>query len=155
MSEALALSWRGTRADGRRFEAPLDAWGPWLARSNRLLVSLQYGDVAEELATLHGRLGIDIIYDADVDGRRDLDLFAAQVMACDRIVSIDNATVPIAVALDRPVDVVLSFSQLDWRWVIGRTDSSWYPGVRVWCQPEPGDWASAFRALAAAMEKSA
>ena len=54
-------------------------------------------------------------------------------------------------ALGRPVWVLLSFLP-DWRWLLGREDSPWYPSMRLFRQKTPGDWKDVFQRIAAALE---
>jgi tetratricopeptide (TPR) repeat protein len=64
---------------------------------------------------------------------------AALMEALDLIVAVDTSVVHLAGALGRPVHVLLPFYP-DWRWMLGRNDSPWYPSARLFRQPAPGDW---------------
>ena len=65
----------------------------------------------------------------------------------DLVISIDNSTVHMAGALDVPVWVLLPFVP-DWRWMLGRPDSPWYPSVRLFRQPAAGVWVSVIENVA-------
>jgi len=54
----------------------------------------------------------------------------------------------LAGALGKPVWIFLCFVP-DWRWMLDREDSPWYPTMRLFRQPAPGDWASIITRLAA------
>jgi hypothetical protein len=64
---------------------------------------------------------------------------AAVVALMDVVISSDTAMVHLAGALGRPVWILLPF-QADWRWLLGRTDSPWYPTARLYRQSRAGDW---------------
>ena len=68
-------------------------------------------------------------------------IFAAQIAAMDLVITIDNSTAHLAGALGIPVWVLLPFAP-DWRWLLDREDCPWYPAMRLFRQPEPGDWQS-------------
>ena len=64
---------------------------------------------------------------------------AAQMAHLDLILSIDTSIAHLAGALARPLWVLLSYLP-DWRWLLDREDSPWYPTARLFRQPRPGDW---------------
>jgi tetratricopeptide (TPR) repeat protein len=66
---------------------------------------------------------------------------AALVSALDLVVTVDTGVAHLAGALGKPTWILLS-AVADWRWLEGRTDSSWYPAARLFRQPAEGDWRS-------------
>jgi Tfp pilus assembly protein PilF len=102
-------------------------------------VNLQYGNCSAELKEAQEKMGVTIHTWDDADPLKDLDGFAAQIAALDLIISVDNSTVHMAGALGVPVWVLLSFVP-NWRWMLGRKDSPWYPSARLFRQRAPGDW---------------
>ena len=64
---------------------------------------------------------------------------AAILSLMDRVVSVDSAPAHLAGALGLPLQVLLAFTP-DWRWLIGRPDSPWYPTAKLYRQPAAGDW---------------
>jgi Tfp pilus assembly protein PilF len=85
-----------------------------------------------------------------VDYCQDLNDFAdtaALVSALDLIISVDTSVVHLAGALAKPVWTLLPYMP-DWRWMLGRNDSPWYPTMRLFRQPAPGDWNSVIRHVA-------
>ncbi len=57
------------------------------------------------------------------------------------MITADTLHAHLAGALGRPVWVLLCFAP-DWRWMRGRSDSPWYPTMRLFRQPKRGDWAA-------------
>ncbi len=77
---------------------------------------------------------------------------AAVLAQLDLLISVDTASAHLAGALAVPCWVMLPDYQTDWRWLQQRSDSPWYPGcVRLFRQPQRGDWASVVSALRAAL----
>ena len=64
---------------------------------------------------------------------------AAMVANLDLIISVDTAVAHLAAAIGKPVWLMNRFDSC-WRWLSGRRDSPWYPTLRIYEQPKPGDW---------------
>ena len=75
---------------------------------------------------------------------QDLGLTASLVAGVDLIITVDTMIAHLAGALNRPVWLLLMHDP-DWRWSVERDGSPWYPSVRLYRQPSPGDWTSVLR----------
>jgi Flp pilus assembly protein TadD len=64
---------------------------------------------------------------------------AALIANLDLVISVDTAVAHLAGALGKPVWLLDRFDP-DWRWLLGRKDSPWYPSLTIYRQPSPGDW---------------
>jgi hypothetical protein len=69
----------------------------------------------------------------------DFDDTAAIIANLDLVISVDSAVAHLAGALGKPVWVLSRFDAC-WRWLAHRTDSPWYPSLRLYRQATPGDW---------------
>ena len=78
---------------------------------------------------------------------------AALVANLDLIISVDTAVVHLAGALGKPVWVLNRFDSC-WRWLQTREDSPWYPTLRLFNQPRPGDWESVVVCVANELRKA-
>jgi ADP-heptose:LPS heptosyltransferase len=84
---------------------------------------------------------------------RDLRDTAALMGALDLVISVDTAPAHLAGALGKPVWILLPFSP-DWRWLLGRDDSPWYPSARLFRQPRIGDWEAVVADVAQALKRT-
>jgi len=64
---------------------------------------------------------------------------AALIENLDLIISVDTSTAHLAGALGKPVWILNRYDSC-WRWLRGRSDSPWYPSVKIYQQSKPGDW---------------
>lgn len=73
---------------------------------------------------------------------------AAIVSHLDLVIAVDTSTAHLVGALGKPIWLLLPFSP-DWRWLLDREDSPWYPSMRLFRQPVAGDWGSVIRDISA------
>jgi hypothetical protein len=113
-----------------------------IARTKGVQVySLQFGAGREELAEQTSLPIIDL-----GDRLGDFHDTGAIVRNLDLVITCDSAPVHLAGALGIPVWVVLPFAA-DWRWMLDRSDSPWYPTMRLFRQSRQGDWQGVFAVI--------
>ena len=71
-------------------------------------------------------------------------VMARELAGLDLVISVDTMCAHLAGALGRPTWLLLD-ADADWRWMRRRDDSPWYPTMRLFRQPVPGDWSSVVR----------
>jgi tetratricopeptide (TPR) repeat protein len=146
----IGLAWKGNLGflkDKARWRSiPLSLLQPLAEIRDVHLFSLQIGDAVTELTELSGTI-------ADLSPHvEDMADTAAQMTHLDLVITVDTAVAHLAGALGIPTWVLLPFSA-DWRWQRTRTDSPWYPSMRLFRQPMPGDWESVVEELCAALRQ--
>ena len=77
---------------------------------------------------------------------------AAAIAAVDVVICVDTAVAHLAGALGKPVWTLIGFSP-DWRWLIDRSDTPWYPTMRLFRQPSIGDWSAPINQIAAELSE--
>ena len=75
---------------------------------------------------------------------------ATLLSSIDIVISVDTAVAHLACTLGRPTWILLPYAP-DWRWLLDREDSPWYPSARLFRQPRIGDWDSVIAAVVAAL----
>jgi hypothetical protein len=130
----VGLVWAGNplhRNDLSRSLQPSD-FSPLAGIDHVAFVSLQFG--SDEMPPGLGGYPL---------GRslRDFSDTAALVSQLDLVISADTSTAHLAGALGVPVWTLVPHAP-DWRWLLDRTDSPWYPTMRLYRQSRRGDWAS-------------
>lgn len=133
----VGLVWAGrpTHGNDRNRSLTLARLAPFFALEKTALVSLQKGPAQAEAARYYGAAPL-------VDLGPELESFAdtmAVLGQLDHVVCVDTAVAHLAGAMGRPTAVLLPYAP-DWRWLLGRGGTPWYPTVTLHRQPAPGGW---------------
>ncbi len=150
----IGICWRGGRniAEFSKRDIPLDCFMSLTELPNVQLIRLQKDIHAEELARFpnHSKT---FSPGADFDDSRGPFMDTAAIMKnLDLVITSDTAIAHLAGALGVPVWVALPYVP-DWRWLLGRSDSPWYPTMRLFRQKSPGDWAGVFAEIQTALRE--
>lgn len=145
----IGLVWSGNpghKTDGIR-SIPLERLAPLLQRPfefHCLQKEISPGDrVLMEAAHVRP-------HDSEQDDFGDA---AALIAAMDLVITVDTAIAHVAGAMGKPVWILLAF-MADWRWLLDRQDSPWYPTVTLFRQSAPGDWQSVITAVSERLDRS-
>jgi hypothetical protein len=146
----IGIVWAGrpTHSNDLNRSMHLSAFAPIAALDGLALVSLQKGPEQNAIADYFEpapllNLGAEIADFADT---------MAIIETLDLIVTVDTAVAHLAGAMGKPVWILLPYAP-DWRWLLERNDSPWYPTARLFRQPSPGDWASVVRRIGEALSE--
>jgi Flp pilus assembly protein TadD len=143
---SIGLAWAGNprHPNNRNRSIALERFAPLAATRGVRFYSLQVGEAAWQTPPA----GLDL-----TDLGRDFDETAAIMANLDLVVTVDTSICHLAGALARPVWTLLSYAP-DWRWMIDREDTPWYPTMRLYRQPSPGDWDSVIERVARDLERA-
>jgi tetratricopeptide (TPR) repeat protein len=135
----IGLAWHGNPAhsNDRRRSIPAAELKTLFAVPNLHFVNLQVGPCA-------GEIGLPDLSPLLTDFAET----AALIDALDLVVSVDTAVAHVAGALGKPCWLMLPYAP-DWRWQLKRDDTPWYSSMRLFRQPDPGDWAAVTGAIIA------
>lgn len=135
----VGIAWAGSarHKNNHQRSIALDRFAALLAAPDIEFVSVQKDITRKDAAALSGHANVIQIGDE----LRDFADTAAVISLLDLVVSADTSVVHLAGAPGRPVWVLVPFSP-DFRWLLGREDSPWYPTARLYRQPRLGDWDS-------------
>jgi len=147
----VGIAWQGDprteRTSLRGRSVPLADFAPFAATPGVSLYSLQKGHGTEQLQDV--AFGARVVrLQPELDSGTDAFVDTAAVMMhMDLIVTSDTSIAHLAGALGRPVWVATKFAP-EWRWLLDRADSPWYPTMRLFRQTSPRDWTNVFAAMA-------
>lgn len=125
----------------------LESWMPLFGIDGVQFFCLQKGDREPEVENVPGSV---VRLNERLSSFRDTALAMGQL---DLVITTCTSVAHLAGALGRPFWVVLS-QNADWRWLVGRDDSPWYPTARLFRQTSLGDWDGVFERVAAALRES-
>jgi hypothetical protein len=129
----VGLAWSAGMWDPRR-SLGLEQLRSLVSVPNAAFFSLQRGGAEAALAD-------ETVLKVENPADRSMDIMdtAALIARLDLVISVDTMVAHLAGAMGRPVWLLLH-DDPDWRWMQGRADSPWYPTMRLFRQPAPGDW---------------
>jgi tetratricopeptide (TPR) repeat protein len=146
----IGLAWSGTAAlkFGHDRSVPLAALAPLLAQNDIQWISLQKEVRETDRAALAAHPTLVHCGNA----LADFAATAALVATLDLVISTDTAVAHLAGALGKPTWIMLARVP-DFRWLLDRDDSPWYPTARLFRQPASGDWTSVIANIRGALDR--
>jgi Flp pilus assembly protein TadD len=148
----LGVAWQGSPDNPMdRFRSfPLAELAPVAEIPGVRLICVQAVDGLDQISALNGRFQI-----LQVDGKRPRDFLdtAALISLLDLIITPDTSVAHLAGGLGKPVWLALS-TVGEWRWMLDREDSPWYPTMRIFRQARYGEWSPVFSRMARVLRES-
>lgn len=126
---------------------PLAALEPLLAMPLQF-VCLQKDIRASDADALHRHPQL-LHFENDIGDFSDT---AALAQLCDLVIAVNSSVAHLAGAIGKPVWIPLAFVP-DWRWLLGREDSPWYPTARLFWQSRPGQWEDVVSSMARQLDQ--
>ncbi len=150
----VGINWQGNpsyKADWNRSMA-LRFFEPLAKVPGVRLISLQKKNGLEQLENLPEGMSVETLGDDFDEGPDAFIDTAAVMMSLDLIISSDTSIAHLAGALAQPVWTLLPFVP-DWRWMLERGDTPWYPTMRLFRQQTHGDWPGVFSGVGNALHQ--
>lgn len=147
-NKKVGIAYSGTKLHARDKErsCPLKHWLPILKLPGYDFFSLQKENDTAQINALPPDIKINCIDTALTDFLET----AAYIQNLDLIITVDTSVAHLAAALNKPTWILLPLCP-DWRWLTKRTDSPWYPAVRLFRQNHYDDWDEPIRAVQQAL----
>jgi tetratricopeptide (TPR) repeat protein len=144
----IGIAWQGNAAyrNDRQRSIPLTHFAPLAELAGVRLISLQKGPGTDQLLALDGRFAVHDFGDQFDEANGAFMDTAAIMKNLDLVICSDSAIAHLAGALGVPVWLVLP-AVPDWRWMLEREDSPWYPTMRLFRQTKAGDWDEVFKRI--------
>jgi tetratricopeptide (TPR) repeat protein len=144
----IALVWAGrpSHKNDRKRTMKLEQFAPLFARDDLAILTVQKGEQIAQVGGYYGRaplinLGPEIADFGDT---------MAILQHVERLVTIDTSVAHIAGAIGVPTALVLPHAP-DWRWLLGREDTPWYPSMRLFRQDRAYDWSGVVERVSASI----
>lgn len=141
----VGLTWSGNPSPWDR-SCPFEKLLPLLAVPDVDFYSLQRGEPAGDIA----RCGASTLVTDLTPQLSDFADDAAVIEQLDLVITIDTAVAHLAGAMGKPVWILMTYVS-DWRFPFGHETCDWYPSLRLFRQPSPGDWRPVIDDAAAAL----
>jgi tetratricopeptide (TPR) repeat protein len=147
----VGIAWRGGTRETRQAQrsSRLLEWLPVLRRQNVQFISLQHGEISEEIDAAAAQ-GVELGHWPDA--LQDLDEMAALMTVLDLVITVDSTVAHLAGALGREVWIMLPHSP-DWRWLWQGSKSTWYPTATLYRQAAAGGWQPLLSEAAAQLDQ--
>ena len=142
----IALVWAGrpTHKNDKKRTLKLAQFAPLFVREDIAIITVQKGDSIAQVGGYYARAPL-VNLGPEIGDFLDT---MAVLQSVDRLVTIDTSVAHVAGASGVPSSLVLPFAP-DWRWLLNREDSPWYPSIRIFRQQRPYDWAGVIERVAA------
>jgi hypothetical protein len=142
----IGLVWAGRPTHGNDFNRSMSLrqFRALAALDRVALVSLQMGPAQAEIGQYYGTAPL-INFGAEIQDFTDT---MAILDGLERLVAVDTGVAHLAGAMGRPASILLPYAP-DWRWLLGRSDTPWYPTITLHRQQRTGDWAPVIDAVSA------
>ncbi|WP_204104378.1 MULTISPECIES: TIGR03032 family protein [Spirulina sp. CCY15215] len=140
----VGIVWSGspTHKNDRNRSCQLEDFLPVLQTEGVAFYSLQKGTRSPDLAKLPPEITV-----LDLSPQlTDYEATAKLILQLDLVISIDTSVAHLTGALGKPIWAVLCYAP-DWRWMLDRPDSPWYPTMRLFRQTKPKNWTQVFKNL--------
>jgi Flp pilus assembly protein TadD len=150
----IGIVWQGNPqyAGDRCRSIPLEAWAPLARVEGVRLVSLQKGFGTEQIAAVANRFAVTDLGSRLDEAAGPFRETAAVMRNLDLVITVDTVAGHLAGGLGVPVWLALSYVP-DWRWMLERDDSPWYPTARLFRQTAWGDWSDVCERMAGEVRK--
>ncbi|MDD2703887.1 MAG: tetratricopeptide repeat-containing glycosyltransferase family protein [Acidocella sp.] len=142
----VALVWAGrpTHKNDRKRTLKLAQFAPLFAREDIVILTVQKGDQISQVGGYYGRAPL-VNLGPEIGNFLDT---MAILKSVDRLVTIDTSVAHVAGAAGVPTSVVLPHAP-DWRWLLNRDDTPWYPSVKLFRQQKAYDWSGVIERVVA------
>jgi tetratricopeptide (TPR) repeat protein len=144
----IGLVWAGrpTHKNDRKRTVKLEQFAPLFAHPGLAIVTVQKGDQISQVGHYFGAAPLINLGPSINDFTDTL----AILQSLDHLVTIDTSVAHLAGASGVPTSVILPYAP-DWRWLLDRPDTPWYPSLKLYRQSRPYDWSGVIEHIAAAL----